>query len=133
MCYTAPQCNTQHIFFGGGKCPSIVESPLKYIFSSTTHVVFTHLYFASSLDEVQSVLTEAGLSQVNSVRQLEGQTFCQDADYEDLLVFPAQMKASLDSTKLLHNRKLVMQVQYTHTLTQDWYQCPLIFIAYVSN
>ncbi|XP_051917585.1 putative methyltransferase NSUN7 [Hippocampus zosterae] len=63
----------------------------------------------SSLDEVQSVLTDAGLSQVNSVRQLEGQTFCQDADCEDLLVFPAQMKARLDSTKLLHNHKLVMQ------------------------
>ncbi|XP_077433868.1 putative methyltransferase NSUN7 [Vanacampus margaritifer] len=63
----------------------------------------------SSLDEVQSVLTSAGLSQVNSVKQLEGQTFCQDPNCEDVLVFPAQMKARLDSTKLLHNRKLIMQ------------------------
>ncbi|XP_019730457.1 putative methyltransferase NSUN7 [Hippocampus comes] len=63
----------------------------------------------SSLDEVQNVLMDAGLSQVNSIRQLEGQTFCQDADCEDLLVFPTQMKERLDSTKLLHNLKLVMQ------------------------
>ncbi|XP_077388524.1 putative methyltransferase NSUN7 isoform X2 [Festucalex cinctus] len=63
----------------------------------------------SSLDEIQNVLTSAGLSQVNLVRQLEGQTFCQDPDCEDVLVFPAQMKARLDSTKLLHNRKLIMQ------------------------
>ncbi|XP_049609094.1 putative methyltransferase NSUN7 [Syngnathus scovelli] len=63
----------------------------------------------SSLDEVQSVLMRAGLSQMNSVRQLEGQTFCQDPDCEDLLVFPARTKARLDSTTLLHNRKLIIQ------------------------
>ncbi|XP_037119024.1 putative methyltransferase NSUN7 [Syngnathus acus] len=51
----------------------------------------------------------AGLSQMNSVRQLEGQTFCQDPDCEDLLVFPARTKARLDSTTLLHNRKLIIQ------------------------
>ncbi|XP_054649078.1 putative methyltransferase NSUN7 [Dunckerocampus dactyliophorus] len=63
----------------------------------------------SSLDEVQSVLKSAGLSQVGSMEQLEGQTFCQDPHCDDVLVFPAWMKATLDSTKLLHDHKLILQ------------------------
>ncbi|XP_057705652.1 putative methyltransferase NSUN7 [Corythoichthys intestinalis] len=63
----------------------------------------------SSLDEVQSALTSLGLSRVNSVRQLEGQTFCQDPHCEDVLVFPARMKAKLDGTELLSERKLIVQ------------------------
>lgn len=63
----------------------------------------------SSLDEVQSVLKGAGFSRVRSIDQLEGKTFCQDPHCEDILVFPAQMKAQLDSTKLLSNHKLIVQ------------------------
>ncbi|XP_037635167.1 putative methyltransferase NSUN7 isoform X1 [Sebastes umbrosus] len=63
----------------------------------------------SSLDEVQSVLKGAGFSQVKSIGQLEGQTFCQDPHCGDILVFPAQLKAQLYTTKLLSNHKLVIQ------------------------
>ncbi|XP_061755883.1 putative methyltransferase NSUN7 [Nerophis ophidion] len=63
----------------------------------------------SSLDEVQSVLKGAGLSQVGSVGQLEGQTFCLDPHCDNVLVFPAWMKGTLDSTKLLHDYKLILQ------------------------
>lgn len=63
----------------------------------------------SSLDEVQNVLKRAGFSRVRSVGQLQGKTFCQDPHCEDILVFPAQMKAKLDCTSLLRNQKLVIQ------------------------
>ena len=64
-----------------------------------------------SLDEVQSVLKSAGFSQVKSIGQLEGETFCQDPHCGDILVFPAQLKAQLYTTKLLSNHKLIIQVQ----------------------
>ncbi|KAL7395569.1 hypothetical protein ABVT39_019442 [Epinephelus coioides] len=63
----------------------------------------------SSLDEVQSVLKSVGFSQVKSIGQLEGQTFCQDPHCGDVLVFPAQLKAQLYTTKLLSNHKLIIQ------------------------
>uniref|UniRef100_A0A3Q1GQF3 NOP2/Sun RNA methyltransferase family member 7 n=1 Tax=Acanthochromis polyacanthus TaxID=80966 RepID=A0A3Q1GQF3_9TELE len=63
----------------------------------------------SSLDEVQSVLKSGGFSQVKSIGQLEGQTFCQDPHCGDSLVFPAQLKAQLYSTKLLRDHKLIIQ------------------------
>ncbi|XP_040904345.1 putative methyltransferase NSUN7 [Toxotes jaculatrix] len=63
----------------------------------------------SSLDEVQSVLKGAGFSEVKSIGQLEGQTFCQDPHCGDILVFPAQLKAQLYSTKLLSDHKLIIQ------------------------
>ncbi|XP_035524639.1 putative methyltransferase NSUN7 isoform X1 [Morone saxatilis] len=63
----------------------------------------------SSLDEVLSVLKSAGFSQVKSIGQLEGQTFCQDPHCGDILVFPAQLKAQLYSTKLLSDHKLIIQ------------------------
>ncbi|XP_034086779.1 putative methyltransferase NSUN7 [Gymnodraco acuticeps] len=63
----------------------------------------------SSLDEVQSVLKSAGFSQVKSIGQLEGETFCQDPHCGDILVFPAQLKAQLYTTKLLSNHKLIIQ------------------------
>ncbi|XP_013764278.1 putative methyltransferase NSUN7 isoform X3 [Pundamilia nyererei] len=63
----------------------------------------------SSLDEIQSVLKSAGFSQVKSIGQLEGQTFCQDPHCGDILVFPAQLKAQLYSTKLLSDHKLTIQ------------------------
>ncbi|KAM4554874.1 putative methyltransferase NSUN7 [Odontesthes bonariensis] len=63
----------------------------------------------SSLDEVQSVLRNAGFSQVKSIGQLDGQTFCQDPHCVDTLVFPAQLKAQLCSTKLLSDHKLIIQ------------------------
>lgn len=66
--------------------------------------------FTSSLDEIQSVLKSAGFSQVKSIGQLEGQTFCQDPHCGDILVFPAQLKAQLYSTKLLSDHKLIIQV-----------------------
>ncbi|XP_069027258.1 putative methyltransferase NSUN7 isoform X2 [Embiotoca jacksoni] len=63
----------------------------------------------SSLDEIQSVLKSAGFSQVQSIGQLEGQTFCQDPHCGDTLVFPAQLRAELYSTKLLSDHKLIIQ------------------------
>ncbi|XP_047440845.1 putative methyltransferase NSUN7 isoform X2 [Mugil cephalus] len=63
----------------------------------------------SSLDEVQSVLKSAGFSQVKSIGQLEGQTFCQDPHCRDTLVFPAQLKVQLCSTRLLSDHKLIVQ------------------------
>nr|XP_057919925.1 putative methyltransferase NSUN7 [Doryrhamphus excisus] len=63
----------------------------------------------SSPDEVKSVLNGAGVSRVASMEQLEGQTFCRDPHCDDVLVFPAWMKATLDSTKMLHEHKLILQ------------------------
>ncbi|CAG5990997.1 unnamed protein product [Menidia menidia] len=63
----------------------------------------------NSLDEVHSVLRNEGFSQVKSIEQLEDQTFCQDPHCVDTLVFPAQMKALLCSTKLLSDHKLIIQ------------------------
>ncbi|XP_006781498.1 putative methyltransferase NSUN7 isoform X2 [Neolamprologus brichardi] len=63
----------------------------------------------SSLDEIQGVLKSAGFSQVKSIGQLEGQSFCQDPHCGDILVFPAQLKAQLYSTKLLSDHKLIIQ------------------------
>ncbi|XP_078478731.1 LOW QUALITY PROTEIN: putative methyltransferase NSUN7, partial [Lampetra planeri] len=63
----------------------------------------------SSLDEVQMVLKRVGFSQVESIGQLEGQTFCQDPHCGDLLVFPARQKAELYSSTLLSEYKLIIQ------------------------
>uniref|UniRef100_A0A667WGJ5 NOL1/NOP2/NSUN 5/7 ferredoxin-like domain-containing protein n=1 Tax=Myripristis murdjan TaxID=586833 RepID=A0A667WGJ5_9TELE len=63
----------------------------------------------SSLDEVQSVLRTAGVSQVKSIRELEGQTFCQDTHCGDTLVFPTQLRAELYRTGLLSDHKLIIQ------------------------
>ncbi|XP_054595014.2 putative methyltransferase NSUN7 isoform X2 [Nothobranchius furzeri] len=63
----------------------------------------------SSLDEVQSVLRNAGFSQVKSIEQLKGHTFCQDPHCGDTLVFPAQLKAQLYFSKLLCDHKLIAQ------------------------
>ncbi|KAM3867116.1 putative methyltransferase NSUN7 [Diretmus argenteus] len=63
----------------------------------------------SSLDEVQSVLKRAGFSQVKSIGQLEGQTFCQDPHCGDTLVFPAQLRADMYHTKLLSDHMLIIQ------------------------
>ncbi|XP_076595910.1 putative methyltransferase NSUN7 [Chaetodon auriga] len=66
----------------------------------------------SSLDEVQRVLKSAGFSQVKSIGQLEGQTFCQDLHCGDILVLPAQLKAQLYSTKLPSDHKLIIQDKF---------------------
>ncbi|XP_054454057.1 putative methyltransferase NSUN7 [Anoplopoma fimbria] len=63
----------------------------------------------SSVDEVQSDLKSAGFSQVKSIGQLEGQTFWQDPHCGDILVFPAQLKAQLYSSKLLSDHILIIQ------------------------
>ncbi|XP_073342581.1 putative methyltransferase NSUN7 [Pagrus major] len=63
----------------------------------------------SSLDEVQCELKSAGFSQVKSIGQLDGQTFCLDPHCGDVLVLPAQLKAQLCSTKLLSDHKLIIQ------------------------
>uniref|UniRef100_A0A672YMQ9 NOP2/Sun RNA methyltransferase family member 7 n=1 Tax=Sphaeramia orbicularis TaxID=375764 RepID=A0A672YMQ9_9TELE len=65
-----------------------------------------------SFDQVCSVLNSAGFVQVKSIGQLKGKTFCQDLHCADMLVFPAQMKAPLYSTKLLSNRKLIIQDKF---------------------
>ncbi|XP_034400085.1 putative methyltransferase NSUN7 [Cyclopterus lumpus] len=66
----------------------------------------------SSVDEVQSVLKSAGFSQVKSIGQLEGQTFCQDSHCGDILVFPAQLKAQLYTTRLLRDHTLIIQDKF---------------------
>ncbi|XP_014055294.1 putative methyltransferase NSUN7 isoform X2 [Salmo salar] len=63
----------------------------------------------SSFEEVCGVLKRGGFSQVNSVGQLEGQSFCQDPHCADVLVFPPQLKADLYRTKLLIDNKLIIQ------------------------
>uniref|UniRef100_A0A672F4G9 NOL1/NOP2/NSUN 5/7 ferredoxin-like domain-containing protein n=1 Tax=Salarias fasciatus TaxID=181472 RepID=A0A672F4G9_SALFA len=63
----------------------------------------------SSEDAVQGVLESAGFLQVESIGQLEGQTFCHDPHCGDTLVFPAQLKAQLYSTRLLSEHKLIIQ------------------------
>ncbi|XP_062250328.1 putative methyltransferase NSUN7 isoform X2 [Platichthys flesus] len=63
----------------------------------------------TSLDEVRTELESLGLSQVKSIRQLEGQTFCRDPHCADGLVFPAQLRPQLYSTELLRHHKLVIQ------------------------
>lgn len=60
---------------------------------------------------MQQVLKDAGFSQVESVDQLEGQTFCQDPHCEDTLVFPTQAKAELRKTNLPSEHKLIIQVR----------------------
>nr|XP_046151274.1 putative methyltransferase NSUN7 isoform X2 [Oncorhynchus gorbuscha] len=65
--------------------------------------------FKSSLEEVCGVLKRGGFSQVNSVGQMEGQSFCQDPHCVDVLVFPPQLKADLYRTKLLSDNKLIIQ------------------------
>ncbi|CAB1337142.1 unnamed protein product, partial [Coregonus sp. 'balchen'] len=62
-----------------------------------------------SFEEVCGVLKQGGFSQVNSVGQLEGQSFCQDPHCADMLVFPHQLKADLYRTKLLSDNKLIIQ------------------------
>lgn len=57
------------------------------------------------------MLKDAGFSQVESVDQLEGRTFCQDPHCEDTLVFPVQAKAELRSTNLPKEHKLIIQVR----------------------
>ncbi|XP_068442844.1 putative methyltransferase NSUN7 [Clinocottus analis] len=70
----------------------------------------------SSVDEVHAVLKSAGFSQVKSIGQLEGRTFCQDPHCGDILVFPAQLnaqlKAQLSSTKLLSDHTLIIQDKF---------------------
>ncbi|XP_029297302.1 LOW QUALITY PROTEIN: putative methyltransferase NSUN7 [Cottoperca gobio] len=68
----------------------------------------------NSLDEVQSVLESAGFSQVKSMGQLQDKTFCQDPHCGDILVFPAQLKAQLYTTKLLSDHKLIIQDKSCH-------------------
>ncbi|KAM9375999.1 putative methyltransferase NSUN7 [Pholidichthys leucotaenia] len=63
----------------------------------------------SSLNDVQGALKSAGFSEVKSIGELEGQTFCRDPHCGDILVFPVQLKAQLCSTKLLRDHKLVIQ------------------------
>ncbi|KAL6117673.1 nsun7 [Pungitius sinensis] len=63
----------------------------------------------SSVGEVQGVLKSAGFSKVESIGQLQGQTFCQDPHCGDILVFPAQLKAQLCTTKLLSDHTLIIQ------------------------
>ncbi|KAK2849166.1 hypothetical protein Q5P01_009000 [Channa striata] len=63
----------------------------------------------SSHDEVQSILKSGGFSEVRSVGQLEGQSFCQDVHCRDMLVFPASLKAQLYYTTLISDHKLIIQ------------------------
>ncbi|KAJ8015379.1 hypothetical protein DPEC_G00025520 [Dallia pectoralis] len=63
--------------------------------------------FKSSHDEVCRVLNQAGFSQVNSVEQLDGPSYCQDLHCGDMLVFPPEVKGDLYRTKLLSNQLII--------------------------
>ncbi|XP_047656809.1 putative methyltransferase NSUN7 isoform X2 [Tachysurus fulvidraco] len=63
----------------------------------------------TSMQEVCEVLKSAGFSHVKSITQLEGQTFCQDIQFLDLLVFPTCVKRELHKTNLLKDYRLVIQ------------------------
>lgn len=80
------------------------------------------LSFLSSLEEVQRELRSAGFSEVKSIGQLDGQTFCLDPHCGDVLVLPAQLKAQLCSSKLLSDHKLIIQVQAAHRAGKDFWQ-----------
>lgn len=60
--------------------------------------------------EIHRVLTSSGFCQVRSIKQLVDMTFCWDRHCGDMLVFPAGCRSQLHSTKLLSDRKLVIQV-----------------------
>ncbi|XP_060935160.1 putative methyltransferase NSUN7 [Limanda limanda] len=63
----------------------------------------------SSVEEVRTELESLGLSQVESIGRLEGQSFCRDPHCADGLVFPAQLRPRLYSTQLRRDHKLVIQ------------------------
>ncbi|XP_017565209.2 putative methyltransferase NSUN7 isoform X1 [Pygocentrus nattereri] len=63
----------------------------------------------TSMDEVCDLLRSVGFSHVNSVGQLDGQTFCQDVHCLDLLVFPASVRGELYKTSLLSDHRLIIQ------------------------
>ncbi|KAK3552864.1 hypothetical protein QTP86_024271 [Hemibagrus guttatus] len=63
----------------------------------------------TSMQEVCDVLKSAGFSHVKSITQLEGQTFCEDIQCLDLLVFPMCAKRELHKTNLLKDCRLVIQ------------------------
>lgn len=69
------------------------------------------------------MLKTAGFSNVKSITQLEGQTFCEDVHCLDLLVFPTFVKRELDKTNLLKDYKLIIQVHtdlhYKHILSNN--------------
>ncbi|CAM9181861.1 unnamed protein product [Lampetra planeri] len=60
-----------------------------------------------NLSSIECFLPES--VKVESIGQLEGQTFCQDPHCGDLLVFPARQKAELYSSTLLSEYKLIIQ------------------------
>ncbi|MBN3271831.1 NSUN7 methyltransferase, partial [Polyodon spathula] len=63
----------------------------------------------TSLEEVHNSLVRAGFLKVKSITELEGLTFCQDPHCQDLLVFPAHLKADLRGMELFTDYKLVFQ------------------------
>nr|XP_015201466.1 PREDICTED: putative methyltransferase NSUN7 [Lepisosteus oculatus]XP_015201467.1 PREDICTED: putative methyltransferase NSUN7 [Lepisosteus oculatus] len=63
----------------------------------------------TSLEDVCCTLEKEGFSEVKSISQLGGLTFCLDPHCQDLLVFPPHLKADLYRTKLLTEYKLIIQ------------------------
>ncbi|XP_029115126.1 putative methyltransferase NSUN7 [Scleropages formosus] len=62
-----------------------------------------------SLRDVCSALERGGFSQVKSIGQLEGPTFCQDPHCPDLLAFRAHLEADLYAARLFGDHKLLVQ------------------------
>ncbi|XP_066498811.1 putative methyltransferase NSUN7 [Hoplias malabaricus] len=63
----------------------------------------------TSMEEVFEMLKSVGFSEVNSMGQLEGKTFCLDTHCLDLLVFPASLRGELYKLNLLSDHRLVIQ------------------------
>uniref|UniRef100_A0A8C9RU26 NOL1/NOP2/NSUN 5/7 ferredoxin-like domain-containing protein n=1 Tax=Scleropages formosus TaxID=113540 RepID=A0A8C9RU26_SCLFO len=63
----------------------------------------------TSLRDVCSALERGGFSQVKSIGQLEGPTFCQDPHCPDLLAFRAHLEADLYAARLFGDHKLLVQ------------------------
>ncbi|XP_033890748.1 putative methyltransferase NSUN7 isoform X1 [Acipenser ruthenus] len=63
----------------------------------------------TSLEDVCNSLVREGFLKVKSITELEGLTFCQDLHCQDLLVFPAHLKADLCGMELFTDYRLVFQ------------------------
>uniref|UniRef100_A0A8C9SR85 NOP2/Sun RNA methyltransferase family member 7 n=1 Tax=Scleropages formosus TaxID=113540 RepID=A0A8C9SR85_SCLFO len=63
----------------------------------------------TSLEDVCDVLKRAGISQAESLSQLETPAFCLDPHCRDVLVFSPKLRTSLYETDLLSEHKLVVQ------------------------
>ncbi|XP_062992482.1 putative methyltransferase NSUN7 [Elgaria multicarinata webbii] len=63
----------------------------------------------ASLEEVHSSLQKEGFTEVQSVSQFGGDSYCLDMHCEDVLIFPSFLKEKLLTLELFTNYKLLLQ------------------------